>query len=114
MRRVVEIARAASIGHNHPPEAIDPPPLTVEDVDSAISIANTYRSELSTIHQSNEHIIEGMAQSLGCFGKKLAAFPEWLRHRHRHYRRKARAILADIGQIVNILDPARRLWRLKI
>lgn len=79
IRSVVEIAEVAAIGHNGPPEPIDPSPLNIEDVDVAISIANVYRTKVSTLDEDDQYIIDACEDVFKAFGKRLGQFLRWLK-----------------------------------
>jgi hypothetical protein len=79
-RDVVKVAGIASIGHNGPPEAIDPPPIYEEDIDLTVALIAANRSQISNAATDSQLIVDGCEAAFAAFGKRLGLFAVWFQN----------------------------------
>jgi len=78
VRSVIEAVsdlRNSGIGHNNPPEPIDPPPLSVEDIDICIQAVNVYRTTTSADADEARTLLRTVVATVE---KRTLACKEWL------------------------------------
>lgn len=75
---IIDISwRHAKIGHNNPPEAINAPPVSREEIAIGISAINVYRAEISKIN-TDRTIIDFCKETINVTAKRIEKFHNWL------------------------------------